>query len=77
MKYINSMREVGHITAEVVSMIGKHIKPGISTGQINKICHDYITKKHNSTPACLGYQGFPKSICTSVNDVVCHGIPSN
>ncbi|MDE5284861.1 MAG: M24 family metallopeptidase, partial [Candidatus Blochmannia sp. A2] len=54
----------------------KYVKPNISTNKINDICHEYITYQQKSIPACLGYHGFPKSICISINDVVCHGIPS-
>ncbi|MFT8229876.1 MAG: type I methionyl aminopeptidase [Enterobacterales bacterium] len=73
---INKMRIVGKLSAEVLIMIKDYITPGVSTGELNDICHKYITKVQKSIPASLGYCGFPKSICTSVNDVVCHGIPS-
>ncbi|AEH39734.1 methionine aminopeptidase [Buchnera aphidicola (Cinara tujafilina)] len=75
-KEIEYMRISGKITANVLEMIKHHIKPFISTDEINQICHDYITKKKKAIPACLGYHKFPKSICISVNDVVCHGIPN-
>ncbi len=74
---IEKMRIAGRLAAEVLEMIGEYVKPGISTGALDQICHDYIVQHQNAIPACLGYRGFPKSICTSINHVVCHGIPSN
>lgn len=74
---INKMRTAGKLTAEVLIMIQEHLIPGITTSEIDNICYNYIIKKQKAIPACLGYNGFPKSICTSINDVVCHGIPSN
>lgn len=76
-KEIENMRIAGKIAAEVLEMINAHIKPGINTNELNTICHNYITQIQHAVPAPLGYQGFPKSICTSINDVVCHGIPNN
>ncbi|UAJ64803.1 type I methionyl aminopeptidase [Candidatus Schneideria nysicola] len=73
---IKKMRIVGKLAAEVLEFIEPYIKIGISTGELDSICHKYITQVQQSKPASLGYQGFPKSICTSVNDVVCHGIPN-
>lgn len=73
---IKKMRISGKLAAEVLEMIEKYIQPNVSTEQINLICHNYITYKQKATAACLGYHGFPKSICISINDVVCHGIPS-
>lgn len=73
---IKKMRKVGKLAAEVLDMIENHIVHNITTEEINQICHNYIIKKQKSIPACLGYNGYPKSICTSVNDVVCHGIPN-
>ena len=70
------MREAGRLAAEVLELIGEHVVPGVSTEQLDRICHDHIVNVQNAIPACLGYRGFPKSICTSVNQVVCHGIPS-
>lgn len=72
---IKKMRVSGKIAAEVLEMIAQYIKPKMNTEDINNICHDYIVNKKKAIPACLGYQGFPKSICISINDVVCHGIP--
>jgi methionyl aminopeptidase len=71
------MRIAGRKAAEVLEMIGDHVKPGISTGELDRICHDYITQTQKLIPAPLNYKGFPKSICTSVNHVICHGIPSD
>lgn len=71
------MRIAGRLAAEVLEMIEPHIKPGISTGELDRICHDYIVNVQNAIPAPLNYHGFPKSICTSVNHVICHGIPSD
>ncbi len=73
---IKNIKISGQIASETLQYIFKYIKPGISTGKINDICYDRIVNYHNAYPAALKYMGFPKSICTSVNDVVCHGIPS-
>ena len=69
------MRAAGRLAASVLEMIEPHVEPGISTEELDRICHDYIVNEINSIPAPLNYHGFPKSICTSVNHVVCHGIP--
>lgn len=69
------MKEINHIIADILQMLNYYIKEGISTEDINNICHNYIIK-YKGIPACLNYNGFPKSICTSINDVACHGIPS-
>lgn len=74
---IEKMRIAGQLAAEVLEMIGEYVKPGVTTGEIDRICHDYMVNKQNAIPACLDYKGFPKSICTSVNHVICHGIPSD
>ena len=71
------MRVAGRLAAEVLDMIGEHVKPGISTGELDQICHRYIVEEQDAIPAPLNYRGFPKSICTSVNHVVCHGIPGD
>ena len=73
---IEDMRTACQMAAEVLVMIGEYVKPGVSTGELDQLCHDYIVEKQKAIPACLGYNGFPKSICTSVNHVVCQGIPS-
>jgi methionyl aminopeptidase len=69
------MRKAGRLAAEVLDFITPHVVPGVSTEALDKLCHDYIVG-HGAVPAPLNYKGFPKSICTSVNHVVCHGIPS-
>lgn len=74
---IEKMRAVGALAAEQLEMIEEYVKPGVSTGELDRICHDYTVNKQNAIPAPLNYRGFPKSICTSVNHVVCHGIPSD
>ncbi len=73
---IEKMRTAGKLAAQVLSMIESHVRPGITTNELNDICHDYIVDELNAIPAPLNYRGFPKSICTSLNYQVCHGIPS-
>jgi len=73
---IEHMRIAGRLAAQVLDMIGEHIKPGISTEELDRICHDYIVNVQQAIPANIGYRGFPKTLCTSVNNVICHGIPS-
>ena len=70
------MRRAGKLAAETLDMITAHVRPGISTGEIDKICHDYMVER-SAIPATLGYRGYTKSSCTSVNHVVCHGIPGD
>jgi methionine aminopeptidase type I len=72
-----AMRVAGRLTAEVLDMIGQHVVPGVSTDELDRICHDHIVNVQQAIPAPLGYRGYPKSICTSVNHVVCHGIPGD
>ncbi|MER2493022.1 type I methionyl aminopeptidase [Catenovulum sediminis] len=74
---IEKMRVAGKMAAEVLEMIGPHVQKGITTDELNQICHDYIVNVQKAYPAPLNYHGFPKSICTSVNHVVCHGIPND
>jgi len=74
---IDHMREAGRLAAEVLEMIGPHVLPGISTGELDRLCHDFIINVQKVIPAPLNYNGFPKSICTSVNHVICHGIPDD
>jgi len=74
---VDKMRIAGRLAAEVLDMIGPHVKPGITTEELDSICHNYIVEEQQSIPAPLNYRGFPKSICTSVNHVVCHGIPGH
>jgi methionyl aminopeptidase len=68
------MRKAGHLAARTLDFIEPYIKEGVTTQELNDLCHDFIIS-HNAIPAPLGYKGFPKSICTSINHVVCHGIP--
>ena len=68
------MRRAGRLAAECLDMITEHVRPGITTEALDKLCHDFILD-HEAVPAPLNYRGFPKSICTSINHVVCHGIP--
>ncbi len=74
---IAKMRIAGRLAADVLEMIEPHVQAGVTTGELDQICHDYITATQGAIPAPLNYNGFPKSICTSVNDVICHGIPSD
>ena len=74
---IARMRVAGRLAADVLEMIGPHVQAGISTGELDSLCHDYIVNVQQAIPAPLNYNGFPKSICTSVNHVICHGIPSD
>ena len=73
---IAQMRVAGKLAAEVLEMITPCVVPGISTGELDRICHDYIVDNQQSIPANVGYNGFKKTICSSVNQVICHGIPS-
>lgn len=73
---IDRMRVAGRLAADVLQMIGPHVRPGVSTEELDRICHDFIVNVQGTIPANLGYRGFPKTICTSVNNVICHGIPS-
>lgn len=72
---IELMRAAGKLASQTLDMIEGHIRPGISTEELNQLCHDFIVS-HDAYPAPLNYKGFPKSVCTSINDVICHGIPS-
>ena len=71
------MRIAGQLAAEQLRMIAPYIKPGVTTNELNDICHDYTVNVQQAIPAPLDYHGFPKSICTSVNHQVCHGIPND
>lgn len=73
---IQKMRIAGKLAAQVLEMITPHVKAGVTTQALNDICHDYIVNHQKAIPAPLNYRGFPKSICTSVNHVICHGIPN-
>ena len=74
---IQKMRVAGQLASEVLLMIEPHIRAGVTTGELDRICHDYIVNAQKAIPAPLNYRGFPRSICTSVNHVVCHGIPGD
>ena len=74
---LEKMRVAGRLAAQVLEMIEPLVQPGVSTGELDRICHNYIVEEQDAVPAPLNYNGFPKSICTSVNEVVCHGIPSD
>jgi methionyl aminopeptidase len=70
-------RRAGHLAADVLRMIGEHVKPGVTTDALDQLCHAYIVDVLKAVPANVGYNGFPKTVCTSPNHVVCHGIPSD
>jgi len=74
---IEKMRVAGRLAAEVLEMIESYVVPGITTNELDKLCHDYIVDVQQGVPAPLNYHGFPKSICTSINQQVCHGIPND
>ena len=69
-------RHAARLAAEVLAMIEPHVVPGVSTDTLDRLCHEHIVNLQGATPANLGYQGYPKTVLTSVNQVVCHGIPS-
>ncbi len=71
------MRIAGRLAADVLDMIGEHVQPGVTTDELDRLCHDFIVQVQKAIPANVGYNGFPKTICTSVNHVVCHGIPND
>ena len=73
---LERMRVAGRLAAEVLQVVAPHVKPGVTTAELDRICHDHIVKVQNAIPANVGYKGFPATICTSVNNVICHGIPS-
>jgi len=72
---IDKMRLAGRLAADVLDMIAPHVQAGITTGELDALCHDFIVNEQQAVPAPLNYRGFPKSICTSLNHQVCHGIP--
>ena len=74
---IEKMRVAGRLAAEVLQVVAPHVRPGVSTAQLDRICHDHIVNVQGAVPANVGYKGFPATICTSVNNVICHGIPSD
>lgn len=71
------LRVSGRLAADVLDMIGEHVRPGVSTDELDAICNDFIVRVQQTIPANVGYHGFPKTVCTSVNHVVCHGIPND
>jgi methionyl aminopeptidase len=71
------MREAGRLAAEVLDMIGPHVVPGVTTEELDRVCYEHIVNVQGTIPANLNYRGFPKTICSSVNHVVCHGIPND
>src|SRR5512141_3400458 len=74
---IEKMRIAGRLAAEVLQVVAPHVKPGVSTEELDRICHEHIVNVQQAVPANVGYRGFPASVCTSVNNVICHGIPSD
>jgi methionyl aminopeptidase len=74
---IARMRVAGRLAAEVLEVIAPHVQAGVTTDELDALCHDHIVRVQGAIPAPLNYRGFPRSICTSVNHQVCHGIPSN
>lgn len=76
-KEIEKMKIAGQLAAETLEMIDEYVKEGISTGELDDICHDFIVNEIKCIPACLNYKGYPKTICTSINQVICHGIPDH
>ncbi len=70
------MRKAGRLAAEILDFITPYVVPGVTTERLNQLCHDY-TIEHGAIPAPLNYRGFPKSVCISINHVVCHGIPGD
>src|SRR3546814_7630139 len=73
---IEKMREAGRLAAEVLQVVAPHVKPGVTTEELDRICHEHIVNVQQATPANVGYRGYPKATCISVNNVVCHGIPN-
>jgi methionyl aminopeptidase len=70
------LRVAGRLAADVLDTIAEHVKPGISTNELDRLCNEFIVNVQGTIPANVGYRGFPKTVCTSVNHVVCHGIPN-
>ena len=73
---IEKMREAGRLAAEVLALMTEHVKPGVTTEELDRIAYEHIVNVQQAIPANVGYRGFPKTLCTSVNHVICHGIPS-
>jgi len=74
---IEHMREAGRLAAEVLQVVAPFVKPGVSTGELDRICHEHIVNVQQAIPANIGYRGYPKATCISANNVICHGIPSD
>ena len=74
---IEAMRTSGRLAGQVLRMIAPYVRPGVTTGELDRLCHDYIVEELDAHPSPLNYHGFPKSVCTSVNHQVCHGIPGD
>ena len=73
---IEKMRIAGRLAAEVLEMIAPHVKSGVTTEELDRLCYEHIVNVQKAIPANVGYKGFPKTVCTSVNNVICHGIPN-
>lgn len=73
---IEQMRVAGRLAAEVLQIVAAHVKPGVTTEELDRVCHEHIVNVQQATPANVGYRGYTKTICASVNNVICHGIPS-
>ena len=73
---IEKMRIAGRLAAEVLQVVAPYVRPGVSTAELDRICHDHIVNVQQAIPANVGYKGFPATVCTSVNNVICHGIPT-
>jgi len=73
---IEKMRVAGRLAAEVLEVLVPHVRPGVTTEELDTLAHDHIVNRQKAVPANVGYKGFPKTVCTSVNNVICHGIPS-
>lgn len=74
---LEHMRVAGRLAAEVLQVVAEHVRPGVSTAELDRICHEHIVNVQDAVPANVGYRGFPKAVCTSVNNVICHGIPND
>ncbi len=73
---IARMRVAGRLAADVLQVVAPHVQAGVSTAELDRVCHDHIVNVQQAIPANVGYRGFPATVCTSVNNVICHGIPS-
>jgi len=73
---IEHMRAAGRLAAEVLHVVAPFVKPGVSTGELDRICHEHIVNVQGAIPANIGYRGYPKATCISANNIICHGIPN-